>query len=96
LRSYITLSGGFWTHPKTARLERRLGFEGVFAVMKLWCWAAMNRPDGILTNLDSDDIEYAAQWGGERGKLFSALVQLRWIDTKNGVHSIHNWKKYNA
>jgi hypothetical protein len=95
-KSYITLSGGFWDHPKTAMLKRALGLEGVFAVMKLWCWAGKNRPDGVLTRLDADGIEYAAQWKGERGKLFSTLVRLRWIDEKDGVFSIHNWEKYNA
>lgn len=44
----IRLSVHFPDHPKTVKLERRLGFQGVRSLLSLWAWAAQNRPDGDL------------------------------------------------
>lgn len=69
----IRLKCGFHDHPKTVKLIRKIGFEGVFSLTKLWCWAAENRPKGDLSGLDVDDIEIAAGWNGEQGKFLSAI-----------------------
>ena len=42
----IRISVGFPNHPKTVKLERRLGFQGIRSLLALWTWAAQNRPDG--------------------------------------------------
>ena len=60
--SDIRLSVDFFQHPKTIKLERRLGIEGVKALLSLWMWDAQNRPDGVLSGMDPEDIEIAAGW----------------------------------
>lgn len=44
----IRLSVHFPDHPKTIKLDRRLGFQGVRSLLSLWAWAAQTRPDGNL------------------------------------------------
>lgn len=60
----IRIDVEFFSHPKTVKLERRLGLEAVKALMVLWSWAARNRPDGDLSGLENEDIEIAAGWTG--------------------------------
>lgn len=100
--SDIRLSVDFFQHPKTIKLQRRLGLEGVKALLSLWMWAAQNRPDGVLSDLDSEDIEIAAGWirsdpaGSDQDlDLISTLVALRWLDEDNGTYSLHDWIEHN-
>jgi hypothetical protein len=58
----IRLSIGFWDHPKTGRLIRRLGLQGAISLQILWLWSTQHRPDGVLSGLDAEDIEFAARW----------------------------------
>ena len=100
--SDIRLSVDFFQHPKTIKLERRLGMEGIKALLSLWMWAAQNRPDGVLSGLDPEDIEIAAGWirsdpaGSDQDLDFvSTLVALRWLDEADGVYRLHEWEIHN-
>lgn len=90
----IRISVDFWVHPKTGRLIRALGLEGVRSLQILWMWAARNRPDGMLSDLDESDIEYAADWRGEAGAFFSAIIG-KWLDDADGVYTLHDWRDHN-
>lgn len=46
---------------RVSKLRRRLGDGGMFCLMKLWTWAVRFRPDGVLTELDGEDIEQIAE-----------------------------------
>ena len=92
----IRLSVEFWRHPKTKKLVRRTGLEGVRSLQILWLWAVVNRPDGDLTGMDDESIELAADWDGEEGKLASTLVDVAFLDGSTGSHSLHGWLEYNA
>ena len=84
----------FLDHPKTVKLERRLGFVGVKSLMRLWSWSAINRPDGQL-GTDIEDIEIAGQWSGEPDLFVNTLVALRWLDlSSDGNYSLHDWEEY--
>lgn len=91
----IRLSVGFWDHPKTRKLIKRLGLESVRSLQILWMWCAQNRPNGMLAGMDAEDIELAAQWGGEEGKFFKVLLELRWIDETPDGHVLHEWEQHN-
>ena len=95
--SDIRLSVDFFQHPKTIKLERRLGIEGVKALLSLWMWAAQNRPDGVLSGMDPEDIEIAAGWtrSDQDLDLVSTLVALRWLDEENGTWRLHEWEVHN-
>ena len=92
----IRLSIDFWDHPKTVKLERRLGLEAVKSLQILWLWAAVNRADGVLSGMDCEDIEIAARWPGSAGALVDELVVLRWLREVGGVYTLYAWKERNS
>ncbi len=94
-KTSIRLSISFWNHPKTVKLQRALGLEGIRSLQILWLWSAANRPDGVLKSLDEEDIECAAKWEGETGVFVSTLLSLGWIDGHEGEWILHGWTKHN-
>lgn len=89
----IRLSTEFFRHPKTLKLKRRLGLEGIISLQQLWVWVAQNRPDGNLAGLDSEDIVLAACWEGEEAAFVQTLIDLRWLDVlEDGSLCLHNWR----
>ena len=96
----IRLDVDLFNHPKTKKLKRQLGLEGVFSLIKLWMWAAKNRPEGKLINLDIEDIEIAAEWEGKPGTFHATLVTLRWLDVinqdGNEIYALHDWLDHNT
>lgn len=92
----IRLSLAFFDHPKTRKLKKRLGIEAVVCLLKLWAWTAGNRPGGLLTGLDSEDVELVADWEGKEGELVAALLALRLLDEEGGVFAVHDWEDHQA
>ena len=92
----IRLSLDFFDHPKTKKLIKRCGMEGVTSLIKLWMWTAQRKPSGVLDGLDGEAIELVADWTGEDGDFFDQLVTLHWLDEKDGVYSIHAWQENQA
>lgn len=95
----IRLDVEFFNHPKTVKLRHRLGVEAIISLQKLWMWAAKNRPEGTLANLDIEDIEIAGEWEGKPGAFHSTLVTLRWLDVteEDGreIYRLHDWADHN-
>lgn len=96
MNSDIRLSVGFFDHPKTIKLERQLGHEGVIALMRLWLWAAQNRPSGILSGMDVEDIEIAARWNGVQGAFNGVVTVLKLLDKVGDTYQIHDWQEHNT
>lgn len=91
------LQPGFFTHPKTVKLQRKLGSDGVLCLLRLWGHAAENRPTGDLSGMDDTDIAIASAWQGPSDPTFVAcLVEIRWLDGKNRNYQIHDWKHWQA
>ena len=90
----IRLSTGFWGHPKTRKLVKRLGLEGVRSLQILWLWAAQEKPDGSLAGMDWEDIELAADWQGEERAFFDHCLGV-WIDEVDGSYALHDWAEHN-
>lgn len=84
MNSDIRLSVDFFDHPKTLKLERRLGASAVHALVRLWCFAAKNRSDGCLTNMDSEDIELAARFNSSLTVVERSLTVVNGVATNNG------------
>ncbi|KJU86979.1 hypothetical protein MBAV_000824, partial [Candidatus Magnetobacterium bavaricum] len=51
----IRINVSFFKHPKTVKLQRRLGAEAVLSLQQLW----INKSDGALTDMDYEDIAIA-------------------------------------
>lgn len=82
---------GFPGHPKTKKLKRKLGGDGCWSMVCLILWAAHNRPTGDLSAMPDDDIELAADWGGEEGALLITLKAVGFLDGQSGSYQIHDW-----
>ena len=88
------LSASFPTHPKTKKLMRRLGAAGPWALVCLFLWARMNRPDGDLRGMTDEDIELACDWSGDDGALVAALVSVGFVDGAESERRIHDWAEH--
>lgn len=95
MNSDFRISVDFWQHPKTKKLIRRLGLEAVRSLQILWSWAASNRSSGSLADMDSEDIELAADWNGDIGVFTKALTELHWIDETPIGYALHDWQENN-
>lgn len=89
------ISVGLPAHPKTVKLRRRLGDSGPLALIYLFLWAAQNRSDGDLAGMSDEDIEIAAGWLGDSGKLCTELKKVGFIDGEQGTYTIHDWVEHN-
>ena len=89
----IRLQSDALSHPKVAKLRRRLGADAVVSLITLWCWVARNRPKGNLDNMDVDDIEIAADWRLNPGVLIPCLVELRLLDQLKSGYRVHDWEE---
>lgn len=92
----IRLSTGFYSHPKTIKLMRIVGAEGVLCLQRLWIWSAQNRADGNLAGFEDEDIEIAACWPGACGEFVQALAKLRFLDGNTGEYALHGWDEHQA
>lgn len=87
---------GFLDNPKTRKLRRRFGAEGIISLLRLYEFTAVHRPKGELTGMDEDDILDAADWDGGR-EFITALIDLTLLDQANdGTLSIHDWTVHNG
>lgn len=82
-------------HPKTKKLQKRLGAAGCWGLVCLFLWTARNRPEGSLSGMSDEDIELAANWQGEDGALVLALSAVGFIDGQIGERQIHDWEEHN-
>ena len=96
VNSDIRLSIGFFDHPKTVKLKRKLGLEGVEALLRLWMYAAQYRPGGTFTNMDLDDIEIAVRWAGQAGELVKTLLEVRFLERAGDLYRLHDWIDHNG
>ena len=92
----IRIDVGFLDHWKTDTIIAECGADGVLSLMRIWIFTAQNKPDGRLVGVKAEAIERIAKWRGEPGKLFSALVELHFLERdSDGIWCIHDWKRHN-
>lgn len=96
MNSDFRVSVDFFAHHKTKKLKKRLGYEGVVALLQLWAYAARLRPDGDLSGMEEEDIELAADWCGEEGTLVPTLKSVGFLDEDEGGLRLHDWQENNA
>ena len=92
----IRLSVGFFDHPNIIKLERQLGYEGVIALIRLWLWVAQNRPSGLLSGMDDEDIAIAARWNGEVNGVQGRYNAFTVTRCRGYTCLIHDWQEHNT
>ena len=91
----IRLKVTFPNHHKIKKLYRRLGPQGPLSLIYLWLYVAENKPNGVLSGMDEEDIELAAQWNGDAGVMLVALLDLCLLHKQADAYSVHDWKDNN-
>lgn len=92
----IRLSTDFFANVKVKKLKKRLGADGVLALIALWAYCAKMYPDGELGKQADGDVELMADWEGEDGALESALIELGFLDVHDdGTLALHDWAENN-
>lgn len=91
----IRISVTFLQNPKIKKLERRVGLEGLKALLALWIWTAQNKPTGDLAGLDNEAVEMVADWNGDEGAFVTALKALRLLDGEENAYCVHDWLENN-
>lgn len=89
------LSTTFPNHPKTVKLRRRLGAEGVLGFVCLLSHVAQHKSDGALVGMDAEDIAIAAQWEGDPGEFVDALLNIKFMENDGELLRIHDWVENN-
>ena len=88
----IRLLVSFKGHRKRKRLSVALGYDATGQLIDLWLTAAMDRPDGLLTDWDDIDIALAAGYDGNAAEFVKALIDTGWIDVlPGGERRLHDW-----
>lgn len=91
----IRIKVSFPHHPKTKKLKRRIGAEGVLCLITLWIFTAQNKPDGNLKGMSEEDIELAAGWEGDAGRMLGALLDVGFAVRTHDGFALHDWKENN-
>ncbi|MCR4330717.1 MAG: DUF4373 domain-containing protein [Patescibacteria group bacterium] len=87
---------GFFEHPKTKKLKKRLGWEGVISLIRLWEFTAQYRPDGVLGNMSDEDIELAASWDGDESVFVKHILEYGFIQNTENGYEVHDWQEHNG
>ena len=95
--AWTPLAGGFPNHPKVGRLARALEICDAQAgghIVFVWAWCLEYAPTGDLSRYNNGDIEAAAKWTGEPGRLVEALIDAGWLDQTLDGLNVHDWEEW--
>lgn len=90
----IRVDTGFPRHRKTMHLSRLVGSGAIGHLVTFWVAVALQCPDGDLDGWSERDVENAAGWSGEPGKLVAALLETRFLDATDTGFTPHDWKEH--
>lgn len=86
----VRLSVDIFDNPKIRKLIRHKGEKGFLMLMKLWIWTARNRPKGILSDLEPEDLMDIIQTNDET--FVDYLVDIDLLEYYDSEYIIHDWK----
>lgn len=102
--TWIRVEQSLRNHPKLRKAAKLLGLseaEIVGRLMYLWWWAVDYAPDGDLSRYTVEDVELAADWGGEPGAFVEAFCNCGYGKgagflerDAEGRLKIHDWQDY--
>lgn len=91
----IRLKTDFPDHDKTDDLVGLIGECAVRCLLRLWCWAAENRPKGLLYDKSDLEIERKARWNGPPNAFVAACLRVRFmVRTGEGILLLHDWDEH--
>ncbi len=89
----VRIQTRFFGHPKTVKLKRRCGAEGVLAFLELWGFCAdhAGREGGDLSGMDNESVAIAGGFDGDHDQWIAALVEVGYLDGAEGGYQIHDF-----
>lgn len=85
-------------HPKTLMLQAECGGFAPFVLLRLWAFAARQRPDGVLDRLSREAVLLAIQLNPkqeESSKFLDTCIRIGFIDVReDGVLVLHDWQDW--
>ena len=89
---YLNIDLDYFTHPKTMRLTAILGQGAAEFPIRLWAYCAKHHTEtGRLIDYTENEVESAAGWMGETGKLAAAMLKLNFLEKIDNGYRIHDW-----
>ena len=89
---YLNIDLDYFTHPKTMRLVAILGPGAAELPIRLWTYCAKHHTEtGRLIGYTENEVESAAGWIGEKGKLVAAMLKLNFLEKIEDGYRIHDW-----
>ena len=94
----LRVSISFRGHRKRKKLRMLIGASATDCLLDLWLAAAVDRPDGVLSNLDDLDIALMSGWEGEPPVFVEALLQVGFLDRRaeDDCLVLHDWTSHNG
>jgi hypothetical protein len=92
----IRISTSFLNHRKRKKLQQILGVGSTDYLIDLWINTAINRPKGILYDMDKDDIALDAGWDGKADYFVDVLLQVGFLDYDGEWFKLHDWAKHQS
>ncbi len=96
--AWIEVHQSLPSHRKTRKLARLLGFklpggipQVVGHLVMLWLWCVDNATDGLLCDIDAQDVADAAGWSRSPDLFMQALGEAGYLDSDG---RIHDWDDY--
>ncbi len=91
------LSVGYTDCPKIRRLIRRHGHEALEAHLRLLAFTRTDRPTGVLSGLDADDLGDVMRWPpGDARDLIAAMLEFGLLEEhEDGTLVVHDWAEWN-
>ena len=91
MRNDIRLYTDFPTHYKTKLLIKLAGVEGVWALIKLWVFAASHCPETGILRMSDQQIEAVCDWNTDGIRLVEQLITCGFLEGDKGEYHIHDW-----
>ena len=92
----IRISTSFLNHRKRKKLTQILGDKATGCLIDLWINTAINKPKGVLNDMDKTDISLDAGWHGDADLFVDTLVTVGFLDLHSNVYSLHDWDDHQS
>ena len=92
----IRIPISFLDNVKRRKLSKALDVSDCAGfLIDLWLNTALNRPKGVLYDLDETDIAIYAGWNGDPKKFVDALLAYRFLEKNDdGIYFLHEWESH--
>jgi hypothetical protein len=92
----IRISTSFLNHRKRKKLKQILGPGSTDYLIDLWINTALNRPKGVLYDMDKSDIALDAGWEGRAELFVDTLLEVGFLDFDGECFKLHDWDKHQS